>query len=194
MKKTIAWVVVTLIALASVTAACASDTGVQWTFDPNAAEEFAAAHPTPVPTEAASAAPAGGTESGQPAASGAPGGGAMPAGAGTPDQPRVIELHATADLHFTTPDGTVVSDIPVTPGETVQFQVDNVAGFTHDFMIGTDAELSVANATTDTGIAPWESGVQELTWTVPADISGLKFGCTIPGHYTTMQGTFSVAS
>jgi azurin len=29
---------------------------------------------------------------------------------------------------------------------------------------------------------------------VPADISGLKFGCTVPGHYALMQGTFSVAA
>jgi len=32
-----------------------------------------------------------------------------------------------------------------------------------------------------------------LAWTVPEDIASLKFGCTIPGHYETMQGTFSVA-
>jgi azurin len=29
---------------------------------------------------------------------------------------------------------------------------------------------------------------------VPDDVSGLKFGCTVPGHYSLMQGTFSVAA
>ena len=121
---------------------------------------------------------------------------AAPAGSGAPPsgEGRVIELVATAALQFTTPDGTQVTDIPVTPGETVVFRVDNTAGFDHDFYIGTDAELSVPGATTPTGIPMWQSGVQELTWVVPEDITGLKFGCTVPGHYALMQGTFSAAA
>jgi hypothetical protein len=35
--------------------------------------------------------------------------------------------------------------------------------------------------------------VRELAWTVPEDISALKFGCTVPGHYVLMQGCFSEA-
>jgi uncharacterized cupredoxin-like copper-binding protein len=101
---------------------------------------------------------------------------------------------ATAALQFTTPSGEQLRDIPVTPGETVLFRIDNTAGFDHNFYIGTDAELMVPSATTPTGIPTWQSGVQELTWVVPADISGLKFGCTVPGHYSLMQGTFSVAA
>ena len=54
-------------------------------------------------------------------------------------------------LQFTQ-DGVQVQDIPVTPGETVVIRVDNVAGFSHNFYIGTDAELSSPNATTDVGI------------------------------------------
>jgi azurin len=38
-----------------------------------------------------------------------------------------------------------------------------------------------------------ESGLQEGTWVVPADVSDLKFGCTFPGHYKVMQGTFTVS-
>ena len=48
--------------------------------------------------------------------------------------------------------------------------------------------------TTDVGIPTWQTGVQELTWVVPADITGLKFGCTVPGHYALMQGTFSAGA
>ena len=137
-----------------------------------------------------SAAPAA-AESGAPAAaSGAPEGeAAAPAG-----EARVIELVATGALQFTDPAGHQVRDIPLTPGETVTFRIDNTAGFDHNFYIGTDEQLIAPSATTEVGIPTWQTGVQELTWTVPADISGLKFGCTVPGHYTLMQGTFSVAS
>ncbi len=100
---------------------------------------------------------------------------------------------ATGALQFTDPAGTQVRDIPVTPGETVTFRVDNQAGFDHNFYIGTDDQLMVPSTTTDVGIPTWQTGVQEVTWTVPADITGLKFGCTVPGHYALMQGTFSVA-
>ena len=106
---------------------------------------------------------------------------------------RVIDLVLTASLQITDPSGAEVRDIPVTPGETITFRVDNQAGFDHDFYIGTDEELSVSGGTTDTGIATWQTGVQELTWVVPADITGLKFGCTVPGHYALEQGAISVS-
>jgi uncharacterized cupredoxin-like copper-binding protein len=107
--------------------------------------------------------------------------------------PRVIEIKATGALQFLQ-DGERVQDIPVVPGETVLFRVRNKAGFDHSFYIGTDDELSVPNATTDVGIPTWMRGVRELTWTVPADITGLGFGCTVPGHYALEQGTFSEAT
>jgi uncharacterized cupredoxin-like copper-binding protein len=131
---------------------------------------------------------------GAPAESAAPVGSTPPARSPAPagDEERVIDLVATAALQFTTPDGTQVADIPVTPGETVLLRVDNAAGFDHNVYIGTDAELAVPSATTDIGIPTWQSGVQEVTWTVPDDVSGLKFGCTVPGHYNTMKGTFAV--
>ncbi len=105
-------------------------------------------------------------------------------------EPRVIPLEMTAALQIFQ-DGQQISDIPVMPGETVIFEIDNTAGFDHNFYIGQDAELSVAAATTDTGIPDWSTGVQTLEWVVPDDVTGLKFGCTVPGHYMLMQGTFS---
>ncbi len=125
-----------------------------------------------------------------------PAGSAAPATSGPvePGEARVIDIIATGALQFTTPTGEQIRDIPVTPGETVTFRVDNQAGFDHNFYIGTDEQLMTPAATTDTGIAAWQTGVQELTWVVPADITGLKFGCTVPGHYALMQGTFSVGA
>ncbi len=143
----------------------------------SAAAEPAAAESMP-PMAAESAAPA--TESAAPVA---------PSG-----EARVIELVLTGALQITDPAGTQVRDIPVTPGETITFRIDNTAGFDHNFYIGTDEQLIVPAGTTDVGIPTWQTGVQELTWVVPADITGLKFGCTVPGHYALMQGTFSVAA
>ena len=179
-----------------VVAACAGESGARWTFAPvavasQASEEVSgSSEPAAVePAAAESMAPMA-AESAAPAAeSAAPGEAVAPSG-----EARVIELVATGALQFTDPAGTQVRDIPVTPGETITFRIDNTAGFDHNFYIGTDDQLIVPAGTTDVGIPTWQTGVQELTWVVPADITGLKFGCTVPGHYALMQGTFSVGA
>ncbi len=181
-----------------VLAACAGESGAQWTFAPvavasqasgEAAAAGAAGEPAAAvvePAAAATMAPMA-AESAAPAAeSAAPGEPVAPSG-----EARVIDLVATGALQFTDPAGTQVRDIPVTPGETITFRIDNTAGFDHNFYIGTDEQLIVPAGTTEVGIPTWQTGVQELTWVVPADITGLKFGCTVPGHYALMQGTFS---
>ena len=114
---------------------------------------------------------------------------AVTTGAG--GEPRVIELQADAALRFLQGDEPV-PEIAVVPGETVVFRIDNTAGFAHNFWIGTDDELMVPNGATDVGIPDWDSGVQELEWVVPDDLTGLRFGCTVPGHYTLMQGDFTI--
>ncbi len=113
---------------------------------------------------------------------------------GAPEMILLPEVSPFPVFSFTR-DGVRVEDIPVTPGETILFRIDNTTpdGHTHNFYIGTDEELLEPRATTETGIADWVPGVQELEWTVPDDITGLKFGCTFPSHYTWMQGTFSVS-
>ena len=80
----------------------------------------------------------------------------------------------------------------MTPGETVIFRINNTAGFAHNFWIGPDSELQVPGGQTDVGLPEWSSGVQELEWVVPEDVSELRFACTVPGHYYTMQGDFVV--
>jgi uncharacterized cupredoxin-like copper-binding protein/mono/diheme cytochrome c family protein len=123
---------------------------------------------------------------------------APPVAGGTPEQPRVIQLNATAALQFTDPDGNVVPEIVVLPGETIEFQIDNTANFDHNFWIGPASEVSVPNNETDVGHPTWQSGVQTVTWTVPAsgDIPpDLQFACTVPGHYAAgMHGNIVIAS
>jgi len=115
-----------------------------------------------------------------------------PVSGGSPDAPRVISLDATASLQFTDESGAVVSQIAVVPGETIEFVIDNIAGFDHNFWIGTPDVLSAPNAETDVGIPTWQSGEQTVTWTVPEDGGALQFACTVPGHYTTMHGDFVI--
>ena len=81
--------------------------------------------------------------------------------------------------------------LDVKEGETVHFVIDNTAGFTHNFHIGTSDQLSQA-APDLPGIPDWTSGVQEFDYTVTADTASLQFGCTVPGHYSLMHGTFNV--
>jgi hypothetical protein len=72
----------------------------------------------------------------------------------------------------------------------VQFEIDNTAGFDHNFYIGSADQLGIPNGTTETGIPTWQSGVQRVTWTATAD--GLQFACTVPGHSSTMQGSIVI--
>ena len=81
----------------------------------------------------------------------------------------------------------------MTPGETIEFVIDNTAGFDHNFWIGTPEELAGSFAETDVGIPTWASGVESVVWTVPEEgAEVLQFACTVPGHYTPMHGNFQI--
>jgi uncharacterized cupredoxin-like copper-binding protein len=190
-------VIVALFALTIVVAACASDTGAAWTYAPLTASETAAEVTEPAAATAAAEAVVAETAAAETAAAETAAAEVTPeadatAPAASNGEPRVIDIQADGALRFTDASGEPITDIPVTPGETVLFRVNNTAGFAHNFWIGTDEELIVPNGTTDTGMPDWSTGVEELEWVVPEDISGLKYGCTVPAHYTLMQGTFSV--
>lgn len=114
-------------------------------------------------------------------------------GSGSVTVPRVIEIEADAALRFMQ-GGQPLHDIPVIPGEMLVLRVDNTAGFDQNFYIGTRDELSVPLSTTEVGIPTWTTGVRELRWTVPGDVAGLMFGCTVPGHFPYMQGTISAVT
>ncbi len=198
--------------LVLVVAACADPSGQPWTPPPAgtpAAETTAPASQAPASAAPESAAPASAApESAAPAtaapASEAPASAApsavasapaesvAPGESTTPGEARVIELELTGALEIKE-NGAKVTEIPVTPGETITFKVTNTAGYAHNFWIGTDQELMLNQTQGLAGIPDFTTGTEELTWTVPADVTGLKFGCTVPGHYTLMQGTFVAA-
>jgi nitrite reductase (NO-forming) len=104
---------------------------------------------------------------------------------------RAIELDETGALQITQ-DGQPVSDLQVKEGETIHFRITNSAGFDHDFYIGTADQLSEGQVAGLPGVPTFQSGTQEFDYTVTAATAGLEFGCTVPGHYQLMHGTFTV--
>jgi uncharacterized cupredoxin-like copper-binding protein len=108
-------------------------------------------------------------------------------------QARVIELELTAGLRITH-EGQPVTVLDVTPGEVVRFVVTNTASFDHDFYIGPDDRLAANQVEGLPGLPTWRDGTaRELEWAVPEDAAELSFGCTLPGHYSSMNGTFATS-
>ena len=91
-----------------------------------------------------------------------------------------------------TKDGQPVTALDVKNGDTLTFAITNSAGFNHDFYIGTADQLSNNQTAGLPGVAPFESGTQQFTYTVTDATANLQFACTVPGHYGTMHGTFNV--
>ena len=112
-----------------------------------------------------------------------------PPAPGTPVPGNVIELELTGDLKIQQA-GQQVATITVRKGQTYTFRITNTAGFEHDFHIGADDALR--NGTPGLpGVDPFSSGRKEFSYTF--DTAGpLAFGCTIPGHYSVMKGTFAI--
>jgi hypothetical protein len=159
-----------LVALLLV-AGCSSSTGSAWTIAP--------LHPTPTapPSVAPTAGPTG--------PAGSPG-----ASAGTA---RTIEIDLTSSLQFQQ-GGAQVTELEVQQGETIHFVLDNTAGFAHDFWIGPPDQLAAGTVDGLEGVPEWDSGVQEFDYVVTADTANLQFGCTVPGHFQSMHGSFKVSS
>jgi len=86
--------------------------------------------------------------------------------------------------------GSQVSTLTVKQGETYTFRITNSAGFDHDFRVGTDEQLRIGGHDLP-GLMPFSAGTKEFSYTFDTD-GALAFGCTIPGHYALMKGTFAV--
>lgn len=149
--------------------ACSSSTGSTWTIAP--------LHPTPSPDP--SAAPTAGPTG--PAGS--------PGSSGT--SARTVAIDLTSNLQFKQ-DGVRVTELEVREGETIHFMLDNTSNFGHDFYIGPTDALAAGTVDGLPGVPQWESGVKELDYVVTADTATLQFGCTVPGHFQSMQGSFKL--
>ncbi len=105
------------------------------------------------------------------------------------DADHIIDLELTGDLKIKQA-GQQVSTIPVRQGDTYTFRVTNTGGVEHDFLIGSDADLSAAAGGLP-GIQPWNQGTREFQHTFDSP-GPLAFGCTVPGHYALMKGVFDI--
>lgn len=157
-----------------------------WTFSPPTPSPVATpGPPSPSPTAAPSPTPAHGT----PQPSGSPS--ASPS-SGPTQEARVIEIELTSAVQIHQ-GGQQISSLDVTQGETIHLRVTNTAGFPHNFYIGPADKLSANLVSGLPGVPDFSEGTQEFDYTVTADTVGLEFGCTFPGHYTSMHGTFAVS-
>ena len=106
--------------------------------------------------------------------------------AGTQAKPRVVRVIAGPAYAFTP------SDIAVTNGETVTFEVTSMGGLVHEFMVGPADAVAADRAGTseiaDIGM------MQTKTLTYTFDGAGpYAFACHAPGHYEAgMTGTITV--
>jgi hypothetical protein len=183
-----------VLLLASV-AACAGGEGPVWTYSPLPSAEPSAS-PSAEPSASPSAEPSpSGAPSAEPSPSGVPSAAPSPGPTGVspspPGEARVIELEMTGTLQILR-DGEQVKDIPVTIGETILFRVTNTAGYAHNLYIGPEELLASNQVSGLPGIPDFTEGTREFEWLVPEDVTSLKFGCTVPGHYQLMNGTFSL--
>jgi uncharacterized cupredoxin-like copper-binding protein len=162
-------------------AACGGTSGSTWTLNPISPTPTAG--PSTVASSEPTAAPSGG-------ATAAPGSPAASSDA-SPAAGQTITLQLTGALQITQ-DGKAASVLTVKEGETIHFVIDNIAGFPHNFFIGPADALSQNQVGGLPGIPDWSSGIQEFDYVVTAETAGLQFACTVPGHYPSMHGTFSV--
>jgi plastocyanin len=105
---------------------------------------------------------------------------------GTAANPRVIKINATGTLTFDP------NSVALVPGEVVQFEVTNTAGFTHNFYIGAPSDVEARNTSALKGVPDFTTGTERLDYTVPAS-GQLEFACLVPGHLEAgMKGSVSL--
>ena len=114
---------------------------------------------------------------------------------GTAENPRVINIEATADLHWIDPTTKQqITSIAVLQGETVKFHVTNPTTLAHNFHLGASDQLAAAPQQTDLpGVDLPAASTQDVPLTVNqlAAVSP-QFACTVPGHYGTMHADIVV--
>lgn len=114
---------------------------------------------------------------------------------GTKDKPRVIKVQENEKLQITDEKGAPLTQLAVKKGETVKFEVTNVAGFDHNFYVGTEDKLKATQGMQADlpGVPAFATGTQSFTQTFEDVPQNLQFACLVPGHYGSMHGNFQAA-
>lgn len=102
--------------------------------------------------------------------------------------PRQVQLTTTSMMQILDATGQPVTALVVQPGETLEISVSNWARFAHNLVIGTRDALASDQVAGLPGVPAFAGGVRTFTWSVPASVDDLWFGCTVVGHFSVMQG------
>ena len=103
-------------------------------------------------------------------------------------------MELTDALEILGEDGGPVSVLAVSGGETIRFEIENTAGFPHDFYLGVADDLAANQTDGLPGVPAWSSGTRTFDWVATAD-GPLRFASTVPGQYgsaTGMRATITV--
>jgi uncharacterized cupredoxin-like copper-binding protein len=103
-------------------------------------------------------------------------------------------VHIT--IHFSRFD---TADIPVKPGETVRFVIENTDPIDHEFIVGNAHVQHLHEIGTDAlhespGAVTVPAGqTRETTYTFPMSSPTMQFACHLPGHFAYgMAGTVTI--
>ena len=77
-------------------------------------------------------------------------------------------------------------------GQTYTFRINNTAGFTHDFYLGPPDKLQAGDVTGPARRAGKRERRTGVHLDRRASATGWQFGCTVPGHFQTMNGTLTL--
>ncbi len=113
----------------------------------------------------------------------APGPGEAGFVAGTPANPRAVQIVATPQLRF------LPDVVTVQAGETVTFEVTSMGPVAHEFMVGPATDVAADSAGTPeiANLGMMRTGSLTYTFSGPGPFS---FACHAPGHYEAgMSGT-----
>jgi hypothetical protein len=101
---------------------------------------------------------------------------------------RRLQLATTSMMQILDPSGQPVAVLAVRPGETLEIAVTNGARFPHNLYIGPQDALAADRTADLPGVPAFTGGTRTFTWTVPASVEDLWFGCTVVGHFSVMNG------